>query len=664
VAPAATGADLGASGLRVLRLAQRGGQLEVVAAACTDLPVLPLAGSGERPRGAESAEDSAERLREVRTNLTSLLRRGPFRGGRSVLGLGGSSGLVRYLQVPPVPPWKMEMMMKYEVEEQSAAQERSAFDYSILDVPDVGGQLTVMLAMVQERHLRRLMEVAHRAGLARSDVDLSSLALYNAYVHGHGAEERGTALLVNIGAETLDIAVVRDGLLCFARSVPGGGSRFTAAVAEATGLTFEEAEKLKRDKGRILPPEALRGDPRSVPTAVLPGGAGGEGSGEGAAGAGEPSAGAGDVEIVDMAPPGGGSVTEVETKISAALTRELGVLAGVLDSSLMYCRAQTKQARLRPDEMLITGGGSMLPGFAEALARRMRMRVSNLEPFRRVSLGGLPDREVEEISADAPRFTAALGLAASRVVPGSMTLSMVPEDVKARRKFLESGLWMWYAAACVFLVGLLLGWSTIRREHLLDAERERLEQRLEEARDRDLEFRAIRAAAVQRRDEVQALEARIHSGRDIVQVMGLLKKCTGGPFLRNVVLAEIDNRAMDCIPDATTSEKQQSFQQERRVYVRGFADVKVKGRPEDTAAVAAASREALGMIEAYRKTLEQKGRAAGIVEMVRIRLYPAQPETEPLTESGIARHEFALMLVLAEPGAHPARPLVAEGGGK
>jgi len=254
VPQAVTGADIGASGIRAVRLTRRSGQLELFAGAATELPFRAGPQSREGRRDSERRTESPEQLREIRTNLASLLRQGPFRSGRSVLGLSGRAGLMRYLQVPPVPPWKMEMMMKYEVEEQSAAQERSAFDYRILDLPDVGGQLTVMLAMVQERRLRGRIDVARRAGLPRGDVDFNTLGLFNAYVYGHGAEAGRTVLLVDIGADTLGIVVVRDGLLYFARSVPGGGARFTAAVAEAAGLTLEEAENLKREKGRILPP--------------------------------------------------------------------------------------------------------------------------------------------------------------------------------------------------------------------------------------------------------------------------------------------------------------------------------------------------------------------------------------------------------------------------
>jgi type IV pilus assembly protein PilM len=608
VALAVTGADLGASGLRVLRLASRGGQLEVVAGASTELPLrTPPVRIVERRKTvrleSESPEDSPEHIREVRTNLASLLRQGPFRSGRSVLGLNASAGLIRYLQVPPVPPWKMDMMMKYEVEEQMATQERSAFDYRILDLPDVGGQLTVMLAMIQERRLRTLMDTARRAGLPRGDVDLTALAIYNAYIHGHGVEEGRSVLLVDIGAETMDIVIVNDGLMCFARSVPGGGSRFTAAVAEVTGVTFEEAEQLKREKGRILGSE--------------------------------------ESEAEDL--------PEVRKKISAVLTRELGVLAGVLDSSLMYCRAQTKQAKLRPEEVLISGGGAMLPGLEEALARRMRMRVSRLEPFRKISLGGLNTRDVEEISGQAPRYAVALGLAASRLVPNSVGMSMVPEDVKTRRKFLDSGLWMWYATACLFLVSGLLFWVPMRNRGILQSEHDKLNDLVKTAGQDSRKFAEGLALTRQRCAEVKTLEERVHSGRDIYQVLGLLRKCARGDFRSKILVVETTFRAPSkAAPLQWERASGLSFQTARRVFIRGYSTVDIKDANND--AELRAADKAVALIKKYRLELQKQGQADGIVREVKPRYTQADADEKFREKNNASQHEFVLEIVLDDPG--------------
>jgi hypothetical protein len=363
---------------------------------------------------------------------------------------------------------------------------------------------------------------------------------------------------------------------------------------------------------------------------------------------------------------GGGEASEgrrepsdIERKVSAALTREVGVLAGVLDSSLMYCRAQTKQAKLRPDEVLISGGGSMLPGFAEALSRRMRMRVAQLEPFRQVSLGGLASREVEDISAEAPRYAVALGLAASRLRPDSIVMSMVPEDVKARRRFLESGLWMWYAAACMFLVSGLLVWAPLRNRYILDSEHRKLEELRTRAEKENTEFSDALKLTRQRAAEVKTLEERVHSGRDIYQVLGLLRQCAVGAFREKILLLEINNRPTSKA-NPQEGERTQNFQKARSVFVRGQVDVEVIG--DTRAAEAAASRQARDLLWSYIKELKKRGGQRRIVQEV-VDRYVDEADKKVLEEQRIARREFILEIVLDEPGkSGPSR--LAAGGRK
>jgi hypothetical protein len=306
----------------------------------------------------------------------------------------------------------------------------------------------------------------------------------------------------------------------------------------------------------------------------------------------------------------------------------------------------------------------MLPGLEEALALRMRLPVSRLEPFRKVSLGSLPREQVEEISAQAPRYAVAMGMAVSRMVGGAVTTSLVPEAVKARRRFLASDIWMWYTAAAIFVAALLAGYVPVRNERLLAAEKDRRQGLLEKAEKDDAEFRGLHSATMQRQAEVKALEERVHSGRDVVQLLSLLRKATGGSFMRSIVLTEVNNRPPTVVPDATPEEREQSFQKSRRTYVRGYASAPVGGgNAGDAAAQAKASQEALGLIEKYRHELETLGKRDGFVDNAITRYYPPRPDEKVLDTDGVARHEFVIELVLAEPRGNAGKQLAAGKGG-
>jgi type IV pilus assembly protein PilM len=641
----ATGVGIGTTAIRAVRLAVRDGQLELIAAGCKPLfsadngvvsksagnpdssqrdvsPVTvvdgPSAGEGSPPSGdqptpgpAEGAPQAApkrssnrqepeadpERERELRADLTSLLRRSGIRSGQMVLGLSGAQALIRYMQVPPVPPWKLDMMMKYEVQEQGSSSEPSAFDYRILDLPDVGGQVTIMLTQVQEKKLLGRLELARRAGMGRPDVDLNCLGLFNTYVHGHGFDGDHTVMVVDIGAENVDMVIARGPALCFARSVSGGGSRFTAAVAEMLRMPFAEAENLKCTKGAILAPDQAENE----------------------------------------------ELPYIQRRLSAALESEIGTLAGVIDSSLMYCRAQTKQAKLRPDEVLLSGGGAMLPGLSEALARRLRMRVSRMEPFRKISLGALAGPELEEVSAQAPRYAVALGLAASRLLPDAVRFSMVQESEKARRRFLEGGIYMWYGAAVVWIAAAALIWAAWRNKEALASAQERRESLLSVAEDTNRQFEQSFANVEQRKHEIEALEERVYSGRDIVRVLSHLIKHTGGPY-RDIVILEASNTPPAALSSGGRPMTSPSFQKARRVFVRGMATVRFD-RSGGLAAEDAAVRQAQRLIEGYLVELQKQDQDNSIVSNVTAPLFPSDKEISK--EGGQVKAPFVLEMALA-----------------
>jgi type IV pilus assembly protein PilM len=638
---AIAGIDIGSSGIRAVRMIMKNGQLELTAAAGNELKPEPPRkrwsskrnkDGQDEPKDQDTGHDdhkgvnqespqeghkdydskrttainietSPEVLREMRINLASVLRQGPFRGVNAVLSLHGSSGLTRYLHMPLVPPWKMEMVMKYEVEEQGGNQGAAAFDYRILDLPDVGGQVTVMLSLIQEERLLGLMKMARQAGVRKADFDLSALGLFNAYVFGHGCEP-GTTMIVNVGANTLDVIVVRDGVLCFARSVQGGGSGFTAAMATACGISFEEAEKLKREKGALLTPEEAKA--KKLP--------------------------------------------EVEKQMSEAFSRQIGIMGGVLDGTLIYCRAQTKLADLKPNKLLVTGGGSMLKGFEMALARRMRINVDRLEPFRNISLGGLNNQQADTMAIDAPRYAVALGLAASRLAPNSFSMSLVPADIKVKRQFRDTTVWMWAGVAClVFAAGVSIA-STVLKASVLGGRYAENESLFEVAKKERSVFMMLRSKTLQKMREAEELKERVYSGRDIVQVFSLLRKSTGGKTpgdrFNNIVLGEMGNRPPQLIkPNA--KECKQSFQESRRVFVSGSASAKVRGG-NSRANQAKAARQAVLLIKSYIDELTKQGKKLRIIDEV-IDRYVDAPAQKLLEEKGIARREFVLELVLSSP---------------
>ena len=105
---------------------------------------------------------------------------------------------------------------------------------------------------VPRSEVRATANVLIAAGLECSDLIDEPTAANNVLQIRHGA-------IVDVGGGTTGIAVVKDGKVIYTADEPTGGTHFSLVIAGGLGLTFEQAEALKKDpqaQARLFP--ALR----------------------------------------------------------------------------------------------------------------------------------------------------------------------------------------------------------------------------------------------------------------------------------------------------------------------------------------------------------------------------------------------------------------------
>ena len=242
------GIDIGSEAIKgVVLKAEKTGPVEVIGAG-----TMPIADLTRMPESPDRALAIGEKLRE-------LVRSARLRAETRRVGASGGRTSIRYLQIPPVPPWRLEMLVKYEVEERAEEKEANCSDYHIMDVPESNGQYTVIIGMCRESYATELLGQARSGGLGEIEIDLEALALYSAYYHGHGFDADKTVAVADIGADDLTVLICKNGALYYARTLLGGGRRFTQNLADDLKLDWSEADDLKKTSAEIVfdaPPAA------------------------------------------------------------------------------------------------------------------------------------------------------------------------------------------------------------------------------------------------------------------------------------------------------------------------------------------------------------------------------------------------------------------------
>jgi len=341
--------------------------------------------------------------------VQGALKRASITGGPGLLGITGRDLIIRYTHVPPVPDWRLKLLMQFEINEVSGQSGGEvAADYRRINLPVEADEETVLVSLARNTWLQPRLSASRAAGLSVGGGCPNSVAIFNAFLACQTVQDGETTFLVNIGRENIDMAIQRDGELLFARNMSGGGQMFTEAIMATFGLKERKAEKNKITKGDLTPK--------------------------------------GQARYPD-------STTE---KLANAMQGPAGQLVSMIQSSVMICRAQTKVTDLSVDRLLLSGGAAAMKGVAEYFKANMSVPVEIFDPVQELDLSGL-DPADQEVLGDRPTdFAVAIGLAETLLSPTSFRLEVLTASEKKKRHFLQRTLWALGAAAAALLLIVML----------------------------------------------------------------------------------------------------------------------------------------------------------------------------------------------------------------
>lgn len=123
------------------------------------------------------------------------------------------------------------------------------FDYKVLKKPDrasVDNQMQVLLVGAPTALIDKYQKITSMAGFRISAVETEILSTIRALVVG---DKFPSTLIVNIGAHTTSLAIIKDGIIIFTYSIALGGSAISRAIAADFGFTIAQAEEYKKTYG-------------------------------------------------------------------------------------------------------------------------------------------------------------------------------------------------------------------------------------------------------------------------------------------------------------------------------------------------------------------------------------------------------------------------------
>src|SRR5512143_1124193 len=291
----------------------------------------------------------------VTESLKELVRQAKIKAKDAVISVSGhSSVIIKRISLPEMSEEDLSESIKFEAEQYVPFDiEDVNLDFQILGPKEEAGQMDVILVAVKKDVINEYVSVVKEAGLNTIIVDVDAFALENMYGINYEIEAGRNVALVNIGASTMNMNILRGGVSVFTRDSSIGSNMHTDALQKEFNVTHEEAERLKR---------------------------------------GEP-------------------VEKVKHQDAYALIVESSNdIFGEVSRSLEYFRSSMVHAEV--NEVILSGGCALIRDFTRLLSQKIGIGVRPADPFRNIAISKKFDSStLEEI---APIAAVAVGLATRR----------------------------------------------------------------------------------------------------------------------------------------------------------------------------------------------------------------------------------------------------------
>lgn len=196
--------------------------------------------------------------------LTKVLKKGNFGTKNAVVGIPGFSSLIFFVELPEMPKTEIEQAVKFEaakyiptpLDEVSLGWEIIG---SIQERPMEGGQflgqsrkIQVMVVSVPKSTTLKYEKLVKSANLNLRAMEVENFAVTRALI----GNDKGTFIIVDIGARATDFTAVSDGVVKMTRNINIGGAEISRSLASGFRIDLERAEKLKKsNRVNLLNPQ-------------------------------------------------------------------------------------------------------------------------------------------------------------------------------------------------------------------------------------------------------------------------------------------------------------------------------------------------------------------------------------------------------------------------
>jgi len=229
------GLDIGSHSLKIIQCQKRGQYYFLTAWGECQTPI---------PTETTAARDKIV-LAEV---IKKLVKDSKITAKEVVVALPESQVYSRIIQLPQLTDAELASVIEFEAEQYIPVPlDQVQVEFLVLNKPPAGApsaKMDVLLIAAQKKAINDLSYILELADLVPQVLETEMLAVSRVLT-----SYADTSLLVNIGKNSTDLAIVKGKELKFVYSFPTGGQALTRVVSQQLGLDLAQAEEYKKAYG-------------------------------------------------------------------------------------------------------------------------------------------------------------------------------------------------------------------------------------------------------------------------------------------------------------------------------------------------------------------------------------------------------------------------------
>lgn len=360
--------------------------------------------------GRDLEDDATEESAELQRNMMAdavrkIVTENGFRAKRVNLCLSGKNAYIKFVKLPSMVSDEKKLKQIIEFEAATAIPfdlDGVVWDSQIISKNPEQGEIEAMFVVIKRDELEFITDVVEKLGKEISFIDVAPTAIYNAAkVNGIGVDN--CEMILNIGGRC-SLLIFADKGRFFTRLIPIAGNAITHQISKEFGISYADAEEMKRKHGFV----ALGGAYE------------------------EPD-------------------SEVATIVSKIVRNVMTRLHGEINRSINVYRSQ--QSGRKPEKIYLSGGSSVMEYTLRFFEDKLRIPAEYFNPFQKIAIGQEVDKET--LAELAPAFPETTGLAVRNATTCPLEVALVPVAMRRCRDFRERSPYFYFSTVCFLLIVLV-----------------------------------------------------------------------------------------------------------------------------------------------------------------------------------------------------------------